>query len=201
MTVELNSSLVLLPKVPMQSRYFDPRVGYFAIGYTDFDANPQGVKSVAPSAKFVTVNGAGVRQTAVTVAQDAVTRENDFNIATGCNSDMAMGALQAFKSAGFGGATNKKPDHTYFYSINGTYEELVALTDPNSPLMADLGLAPKEIAETLINTEVKMIKGKIKPYGTYTFNVPDTPLTTNCAAANTFDKVEYFATKNLPCVK
>lgn len=45
-TVELNSSLVLLPKVPMQPRYFDPRVGFFATGYTDFDANPQGVKSV-----------------------------------------------------------------------------------------------------------------------------------------------------------
>lgn len=46
MTVELNSSLVLLPKVPMQSRYFDPRVGFFAVGYTDFDLNPQGVKSI-----------------------------------------------------------------------------------------------------------------------------------------------------------
>lgn len=46
-TYELNSSMVLLPKVPMQSRYFDPRVGYFATGYTDFDANPQGVKRIA----------------------------------------------------------------------------------------------------------------------------------------------------------
>ncbi len=45
-TVELNSSLVLLPKVPMQSREFDARVGYFTVGYTDFDANPQGVKSI-----------------------------------------------------------------------------------------------------------------------------------------------------------
>ncbi len=47
LTVELNSSLVLLPEVPLQSRYFDPRVGYFAVGYTDFDANPQGVKSIS----------------------------------------------------------------------------------------------------------------------------------------------------------
>ena len=47
MTVELNSSLVLLPKVPMQSRYFDARIGYFTVGYTDFDANPQGVKSIS----------------------------------------------------------------------------------------------------------------------------------------------------------
>lgn len=46
LTVEINSSLVLLPKVPMQPRYYDKRVGYFATGYTDFDANPQGVENV-----------------------------------------------------------------------------------------------------------------------------------------------------------
>ena len=45
-TFELNSSMVLLPKVPMRSRYFDPRVGFFATGYTDFDANPQGVEEI-----------------------------------------------------------------------------------------------------------------------------------------------------------
>ncbi len=47
MTMELNSSIVILPKVPMQPRHYDARVGYFAVGYTDFDANPQGVKSVS----------------------------------------------------------------------------------------------------------------------------------------------------------
>ena len=47
LTVELNSSFVLLPKVPMQARHFDARVGYFTVGYTDFDANPQGVKSIS----------------------------------------------------------------------------------------------------------------------------------------------------------
>ncbi len=45
-TIEVNSSMVLLPKKPMQPRYFDPRVGYFSVGYTDFDANPQGVEAV-----------------------------------------------------------------------------------------------------------------------------------------------------------
>jgi len=45
-TLELNTSLVILPKVPMQPRYFDPRVGYFTTGYTDFDSNPQGVKEI-----------------------------------------------------------------------------------------------------------------------------------------------------------
>ncbi|TXH56438.1 MAG: DUF5117 domain-containing protein [Bacteroidia bacterium] len=41
-TTEINSSFVLLPENPMQPRYFDPRVGYFAVGYVDFDKNEQG---------------------------------------------------------------------------------------------------------------------------------------------------------------
>jgi hypothetical protein len=46
-TYELNSSMVLLPKVPMKARYADARVGFFAAAYTDFDANPQGIKQQA----------------------------------------------------------------------------------------------------------------------------------------------------------
>jgi len=45
-TYELNSSLILLPKTPMKARYFDPRVGYFATSFTDFDANPQGIEKI-----------------------------------------------------------------------------------------------------------------------------------------------------------
>lgn len=45
-TFELNSSMILLPSRPMQPRYHDPRVGFFSTGYTDYDANPQGVKQV-----------------------------------------------------------------------------------------------------------------------------------------------------------
>ncbi len=45
-TFELNSSMILLPKVAMKPRYFDPRVGFFAVGYTDYDANPQGVERI-----------------------------------------------------------------------------------------------------------------------------------------------------------
>lgn len=51
-TYELNSSLVMLPKVPMKPRYFDPRVGYFATSTTDFDANPQGVKRVVMAVRW-----------------------------------------------------------------------------------------------------------------------------------------------------
>lgn len=51
-TIELNSSMLLLPKVPAKPRYFDPRVGYFARSYTDFDANPQGVKDIEMAVRW-----------------------------------------------------------------------------------------------------------------------------------------------------
>jgi Met-zincin/Domain of unknown function (DUF5117)/Domain of unknown function (DUF5118) len=46
-TLEMNSSLLILPEKPMKPRYSDNRVGYFSMGYTDFDANPQGVKDIS----------------------------------------------------------------------------------------------------------------------------------------------------------
>jgi hypothetical protein len=46
-TFELNTSIVLLPKVPMRPRYYDDRVAYFTTEYTDFDADPQGVKDIS----------------------------------------------------------------------------------------------------------------------------------------------------------
>lgn len=46
-TYELNCSMLLLPKEPMKPRYYDPRVGYFTVRYTDFDANPQGIENIS----------------------------------------------------------------------------------------------------------------------------------------------------------
>lgn len=46
-TFELNSSMLLLPSVPMRPRFYDDRVAYITTGYTDFDADPQGVKNIS----------------------------------------------------------------------------------------------------------------------------------------------------------
>ena len=44
-TLEMNSSFILLPENPMRKRYFDPRVGYFASGYYKFSDEQQAVKT------------------------------------------------------------------------------------------------------------------------------------------------------------
>ena len=43
-TLVLNTSMILLPEVPMQPRLFDSRVGYFADGYTQFSDEQQAVE-------------------------------------------------------------------------------------------------------------------------------------------------------------
>lgn len=44
-TLELNTSILLLPKIPMHKRLFDPRVGYFADNYTVYSDNQQKVEN------------------------------------------------------------------------------------------------------------------------------------------------------------
>ena len=46
-TLELNTSIVLLPRRPMRKRFSDSRVGYFSERYVDYGSNPQGVKTVS----------------------------------------------------------------------------------------------------------------------------------------------------------
>ena len=44
-TFEMNTSFVLLPKVPMRKRLFDPRVGYFVNYYAPFSDDQQSVEN------------------------------------------------------------------------------------------------------------------------------------------------------------
>ena len=45
-TMGFNTSFLLLPEVPMQQRRMDPRVGYFAGGYTHFSDTQQGTENI-----------------------------------------------------------------------------------------------------------------------------------------------------------
>ena len=45
-SMEFSNSMILLPKVPMERRYFDQRVGWFARGQVDYGLNAQESKTV-----------------------------------------------------------------------------------------------------------------------------------------------------------
>jgi len=60
-----------------------------------------GLQSVLPDAEIVaSVDGQGLKDTAVQVAGDALTANPDVNIIFGINDDSALGGLQAFESQG-----------------------------------------------------------------------------------------------------
>jgi len=41
LSVEMTQSFILLPEIPMQPRYYDPRVAYFSLAQTDYSADEQ----------------------------------------------------------------------------------------------------------------------------------------------------------------
>jgi hypothetical protein len=43
-SIELNTSIILLPSRPLQQRFADKRVGYFSVQQTDFESNPDGAR-------------------------------------------------------------------------------------------------------------------------------------------------------------
>ncbi|RRQ50697.1 DUF5117 domain-containing protein [Maribacter algicola] len=45
-SIEINNSMILLPKEPMKRRYFDRRVGWFARGQVDYGLNAQESKTI-----------------------------------------------------------------------------------------------------------------------------------------------------------
>ena len=51
-TFGLNISFILLPKTPMQPRYYDPRVGYFTESYTAYDDQQQHVQPKSLIARY-----------------------------------------------------------------------------------------------------------------------------------------------------
>ncbi|QHS58504.1 zinc-dependent metalloprotease [Chitinophaga agri] len=51
-SVELNSSMVLLPEKLARPRLEDKRVGYFTVAHRDFDANPQGVANTTYAVRW-----------------------------------------------------------------------------------------------------------------------------------------------------
>lgn len=60
-----------------------------------------GLTSIVPDAKFVSVDGKGVKDEAVKVAADALTANPDVNVIFGINDDSTLGGIQAYQAGGF----------------------------------------------------------------------------------------------------
>jgi ABC-type sugar transport system substrate-binding protein len=156
-----------------------------------------GAKEADPASKVVAEpNGQGNRLASATVMADVISSGKKFNIVTGCNGESTLGGLNALKAAGRGKAVDKKPVSEYLFSVDGTPDEITQLVDPSSPLMATLALDPYTNVRVLLNTAIKLHEGKIS--NSYTTNLKDIPLPTDCAQVNTIIKKAYGTTVACP---
>jgi ABC-type sugar transport system substrate-binding protein len=149
-----------------------------------------GAKAADPASKVVAQpNGEGSRLASATVMGDVIASGKKFNIVTGCNGESTLGGLNALKAAGRGKAIDKKPVSEYLFSVDGTPDETTQLVDPKSPLMETLALDPYTNVRVLLDTAIKLQKGSIS--NSYTTDLKDIPLPTDCAQVNDIIKKAY----------
>ena len=174
------SALVLdLPNLPICA---ERRMGGFI----------EGVKSVAPDANIIAVDGKGDRAGARAVAADAIQSGQEFNIVTACTGEMIQGALSALKAAGRGKATDKKPETEYVFAIDGDRLQVEQLLDPTSPVMQVMGLTPRENARKAIDLIMRAINEEIAIDAPEVVPLPAQLLEPDCDAANQYLQEEYF---------
>lgn len=126
------------------------------------DAFVEGVLSVASDAEVVArLDSAGVRDQAVSVADDLLQSHPEVNIVFGVNGDAALGGMTAFEAAGRGKAVDGVPQTEIFASVDGSEQEMVRLADPTSALKLCMALPPKDFAEQLMDLMLQCINGEI----------------------------------------
>lgn len=174
------SALVLdLPNLPICK---ERRMGGFI----------EGLKSVAPDANVIAVDGKGDRAGARAVAADAIQSGKDFNVVTACTGEMIQGALSALTSAGRGKASGKKPESEYVFAIDGDRLQVEQLLDPSSPVMQVMGLVPRENAQKAIDLLMRAVNKEIAIDAAEVVPLPAQLLEPDCEAANKYLQEEYF---------
>lgn len=139
------------------------------------DAFIEGVKSVAEDAEVVArLDSAGVRDQAVSAAEDLLQSHPEVNIVFGVNGDAALGGIAAFEAAGRGTAVDGVPQTEIFASVDGSEQEMLKLADPNSALKMCMALTPKDFAEQLMDIMLQCINGEIDWKEAQDINMYDT---------------------------
>jgi len=144
-------------------------------------------------------DGGGDRETATNVMEDVIQSGTEFNIVTGCNGEMALGALAALEAAGRGQAVDKVPTTEYIYTIDGTPPEIDELLDPNSPVMETMTLTHRENARLWVNILVGMMAGEIGMTEDYLVSTGSRNIPPDCEIVTQIMVEEFFAEEPEAC--
>jgi len=104
----------------------------------------EGMKSAVPETEIVFWDEVPFdKNLSLAKMEDQLQANPDFNIFTGCGSDMVLGGIAGLEAGGRGKAKDKAPISDYIVTIDGTLAELEKLVDPNSSVVTTVTMTPK----------------------------------------------------------
>jgi ribose transport system substrate-binding protein len=117
-----------------------------------------GIRTIIPDAVMVhRIDGQGLKDKALQVATDALTKDPNINVIYGCNDDSALGSLQAYKSAGL---------DTKKLVVCGTGSEGLAFIkamQEGGPYKVEAAMFPEAVGYEAINMAVRLFNKESVP--------------------------------------
>jgi ribose transport system substrate-binding protein len=117
-----------------------------------------GIRTIIPDAVMVhRLDGQGLKDHALQVATDALTADPDINVIYGCNDDSALGALQAYRSAGL---DEKK---LVVCGTGGEGNAFIHAMQEGGPYKVEAAMFPEAVGFECMNMAVKLFNGERVP--------------------------------------
>jgi ribose transport system substrate-binding protein len=117
-----------------------------------------GIRTIIPDAVMVhRLDGQGLKDQALQVATDALTADPNINVIYGCNDDSALGALQAYRSAGL---DEKK---VVVCGTGGEGNAFIHAMQEGGPYKVEAAMFPEAVGFECMNMAVKLFNGEKVP--------------------------------------
>lgn len=125
-----------------------------------------GIRTIIPDAEIVhRLDGQGLKDLALQVSTDALTADPDVNVIYGCNDDSALGALQAYRSAGL------DVSELVVCGTGGEGNAFIHALQEGGPYKVEAAMFPEKVGYECIDMAVKLYNNEDVPehYVTPTF--------------------------------
>jgi ribose transport system substrate-binding protein len=122
------------------------------------DGFVDGFRSEVPDAELIhRLDGQGLKDHALQVATDALTADPDINVVFGCNDDSAIGALQAYRSAGL------RVAGLIVCGMGGEGMSFIHEFEAAGPYQVEVAMFPEKTGYDCIEAAVKLYRGEKVP--------------------------------------
>jgi ABC-type sugar transport system substrate-binding protein len=156
----------------------------------------EGMKSAVPETEIVFWDEVPFdKNLALAKMEDQLQANPDFNIYTGCGSDMVLGGIAGLESGGRGKADAKAPQTEYVVTIDGTLAELEHLVDPGSSVVTTVTMTPKVNGAAFWSMLKDILTGVTAPDEPLVVDLPGLIMPKDCAEVAAIYEEQYGPTE------